>query len=86
MTEDRTNAGGEAATAEPALTQKNSQTIRGEELLADDVGGVELNVDGYSGTRPKAANASAPVYGAAGDTTDAYEGGDDQEDVRGSET
>jgi hypothetical protein len=85
MTDDRTNSGGQAATGEPALTQKNSATVRGEETLAADGGTAESYADGEAGGRPKTA-ASAPVYGAAGDTTDAYEGGDDQEDVRSTET
>ncbi len=65
MSNDRTSSG-DAATSEPALTQKNSETIRGEETLADE--------------------HAAPVYGAAGDTTDAYEEGAGEADAHGAGT
>jgi hypothetical protein len=50
------------STDEPALTQRNTETIRGEETLAGD----------------ERAGAKAPVaYGEHGDATDATEEGGD---------
>jgi hypothetical protein len=81
MTDDRTNAGGEAATGEPALTQKNSATIRGEEILADS--GTAGDLAGETGTRTT-TGSMPPSYGAAGDTTDAYEESAGEADSHGS--
>ncbi|HEY0396412.1 MAG TPA: hypothetical protein VGD01_18190 [Candidatus Elarobacter sp.] len=69
---DRTNSD-EGATDEPALTQRNTETIRGEETLVGE-GSTESNLGGDSGTRPRAVPSS---YGAAGGTTDATEEGGD---------
>jgi len=69
---DRTN--GEAgANDEPALTETNSRTIRGEEALGEDTTSVESNVQG---ARTKLGVIPSP-YGAAGGTTDATEEGGD---------
>ncbi|HYW52829.1 MAG TPA: hypothetical protein VFF00_08190 [Candidatus Elarobacter sp.] len=70
---DRTDPG-ETATDEPALTQQNSETIRGETTLADG-GTAESNVD-ESSTRTR-SGAIPSSYGAAGGTTDATEEGGD---------
>jgi hypothetical protein len=61
MNNDATTAG-DQTTQEPALTQKNSQTVTGETTLAG-AGTVESNVP--------------TSYGAAGGTTDATEEGGD---------
>ncbi|MDB5071994.1 MAG: hypothetical protein JWM87_3105 [Candidatus Eremiobacteraeota bacterium] len=81
MTDDRTNAGGQAATGEPALTQKNSATVRGEEILADS--GTAEDLSGETTTRTK-TGAMPPSYGAAGGTTDAYEESAGEADSHGS--
>ncbi len=66
MNENRT--GGDAdGTAEPSLTQKNSETVRGEETLADD-GTAETNVEDTS-TRTK-LGAVPSSYGAPGGLLD----------------
>ena len=60
------------ATSEPQLTDQNSRTVRGEEILADG-GTVESN---ETNTRSKSV-AIPSSYGAAGGTTDATEEGGD---------
>ena len=69
MSNDRTDPG-EGATDEPALTQRNTETIRGEETLADEVS--ELTMD-----RTSTRTVIPSSYGAAGGTTDATEEGGD---------
>ena len=80
MSNDRTSAGGDAATSEPALTQKNSQTVIGEDTLAGDGGAVESNLDRETSTRTR-SGAIPSSYGAAGGTTDAYEEGAGEADA-----
>jgi hypothetical protein len=65
MSNERTNSGNGAAADEPALTQKNSQTVTGETTLADQ-----------TSTRTE-TGAIPSSYGAAGGTTDATEEGGD---------
>ncbi len=72
---DRTNGGGQGTTDEPALTETNARTIRGEEQLGTQKTSVESNVDGTS-TRTR-SGAIPSSYGAAGGTTDATEEGGD---------
>ena len=51
---DRTNNGDVDANNEPGLTEKNSETIRGEDLLAEDTSFEDSNIeqlDHESGTR-----------------------------------
>ncbi len=64
LNEDAGAGNGESggSTDEPALTQRNTETIRGEEILAGD--------DSVDETAPA-------VYGKAGGTTDATEEGGD---------
>ena len=81
MTDDRTNAGGEAAAGEPALTQKNSATVQGEAILAD--AGTAEDLGGDTSTRAN-AGAMPPSYGAAGGTTDAYEESAGEADSHGT--
>jgi len=59
---DAGNGDTERSTDEPALTQRNTETIRGEEILAGD--------DTVDETAPA-------VYGKGGGTTDAIEEGGD---------
>lgn len=63
MNEDADAANGDIGrgNAEPALTERNTETIRGEEILAGD----------ESGDEP------APAYGKRGGTDDATEEGGD---------
>ena len=63
---------GKVPADEPALTEKNTETIRGEEQLADEGAGTESNVETSARTRSTVVPSS---YGAAGGTTDAYEEG-----------
>jgi hypothetical protein len=70
---DRTESG-QTANDEPALTQQNSETVRGETTLADE-GTAESNLD-ESSTRTR-SGAIPSSYGAAGGTTDATEEGGD---------
>jgi hypothetical protein len=69
---DRTDS--RNTTDEPALTQRNSETVRGETTLADE-GTAESNLD-ESSTRTR-GGAIPTSYGAAGGTTDATEEGGD---------
>jgi hypothetical protein len=64
LSEDADRGAGdvERSTDEPALTERNTETIRGEEILAGD--------DAREETAPAA-------YGKAGATTDATEEGGD---------
>jgi hypothetical protein len=71
---DRTNSG-DPNTDEPALTERNSETVRGETTLADD-GTAESNLDRGTSTRT-GLGAIPSSYGAAGGTTDATEEGGD---------
>jgi hypothetical protein len=57
----RTNI--ERETEEPALTQRNSDTIRGEEELTED----------ETAGNDETAHDDAPAYGKRGGTTDATE-------------
>jgi hypothetical protein len=92
MTDDRTSTSGEAAAAEPALTEKNSETVREETTLADE-GGTTAdegrttapNLSGETSTRTK-SGAIPSSYGAAGGTTDAYEEGAGEAESHGSGT
>ena len=54
---------------EPALTQRNSATVHGEEHLSVKASGGESSQGGSSG--------AAPTYGPAGNTTDAEDEGAD---------
>ncbi len=74
MNDDRTNGAGKGATDEPGITEKNSRTIRGEEILTEG-GPVESN-QGATSTRTR-VGAIPSSYGAAGGTTDATEDGGD---------
>ena len=74
MNDDTTNDSGQGTTDEPALTQRNTETIRGETTLAGD--GTEESNAGESSTRTK-TGAIPSSYGAAGGTTDATEEGGD---------
>lgn len=53
---------------EPALTQRNTATVQGEEDLSAEV-------SGSGGGESSAGGGAAPTYGPAGDTTDAEEEG-----------
>jgi hypothetical protein len=75
MTDDRTNGAAQGATDEPGLTETNSRTIRGEEILGAG-GSVESNVDRSAPARTK-SGAFPSSYGAAGGTVDATEEGGD---------
>ncbi|HZX68235.1 MAG TPA: hypothetical protein VFE70_05085 [Candidatus Elarobacter sp.] len=72
MNTDRTNPD-KSAGDEPGLTDKNTETIRGEETLADE-GTIESKRNEEPGIRATPARTS---YGAAGGTTDATEEGGD---------
>jgi len=72
---DRTDGNGQKANDEPALTETNSRTIRGEEELEATATHVESNVEDTS-TRTK-LGVIPSSYGAAGGTTDATEEGGD---------
>ncbi|MBV8368695.1 MAG: hypothetical protein JO036_07120 [Candidatus Eremiobacteraeota bacterium] len=74
MNEDGTNARETGTADEPALTEKNSRTVLGEETLADESVEVESNRPGATSTHTK-VGAIPASYGAAGGTTDAYEEG-----------
>jgi hypothetical protein len=63
----------QGTTGEPALTQRNSETVRGETTLADDSASESLE---ETSTRTK-SGAIPASYGAAGGTTDATEEGGD---------
>ncbi|MEA2688207.1 MAG: hypothetical protein QOD51_814 [Candidatus Eremiobacteraeota bacterium] len=80
MSNDRTSTRGDAATSEPSLTQKNSQTIIAEDALAGESGTAESNLDRETSTRTR-SGAIPSSYGAAGGTTDAYEEGAGQADA-----
>jgi len=71
---DKQTRSDQGMTQEPALTQRNSETVRGETTLADDTTS-EGNVEETS-TRTK-SGAIPASYGAAGGTTDATEEGGD---------
>jgi hypothetical protein len=73
MDENTTNSS-RGTTDEPALTQRNTETVRGETELADE-STAESNLD-ESSTRTK-SGAIPSSYGAAGGTTDATEEGGD---------
>ena len=73
MNDDTTNSA-DNTTDEPALTQRNTETVRGETTLADE-GDTESNLD-ESSTHTK-SGAIPSSYGAAGGTTDATEEGGD---------
>ena len=76
MNDDRTNGAGRSAGDEPALTEKNTRTIRGEEILEDSASRVESNLDAQTSTRTK-LGAIPSSYGSAGGTADATEEGGD---------
>ena len=68
MTNDDSSGVPDAGTSEePALTQRNTATVQGEEDLSADAS----NGGGVSGA------GAAPTYGPAGNTTDAEEEGAD---------
>ena len=71
---DRTNGDGQGTTDEPALTETNSRTIRGEEQLGAQSTTVESNVETSTRTKLGVIPSS---YGAAGSTIDATEEGGD---------
>ena len=70
---DRTDPG-QTANDEPALTERNTETVRGETTLADE-GSAESNLD-ESSTRTR-SGAIPSSYGASGGTADATEEGGD---------
>jgi hypothetical protein len=72
MNTNRTNPA-EGAADEPALTEKNTETIRGEEILTED-GSLEAKRNEEPGVRRTSPRTS---YGSAGGTTDATEEGGD---------
>ena len=72
MSTNRTNPD-EGAGDEPALTRKNTETIRGEEILADG-DAIEATRNEEPGLRAASVRTS---YGAGGGTTDATEEGGD---------
>lgn len=74
MNDNGTNSD-DGATDEPALTQRNSETVRGETNLAGE-GTAESNLDDQTSTRTR-SGAIPSSYGAAGGTTDATEEGGD---------
>jgi hypothetical protein len=59
--------------AEPALTQRNTATVGGEQDLSTDAAGA----DGDGASSSAASGGAAPTYGPAGNTTDAEEEGAD---------
>ena len=71
---DRTNPGTEN-NDEPGLTERNTETVRGEDQLADE-STAESNLDDSTSTRTR-LGAIPSSYGAAGGTTDATEEGGD---------
>ncbi len=73
---DRTKDEGRSAGDEPALTERNSRTIRGEEALGADKTAVESNLDARTAARTKIGVVPSS-YGAGGGTTDATEEGGD---------
>lgn len=79
MDSDRSDFG-KTSGEEPALTQKNSQTIIGEDTLASDGTTAESNLDTETSTRTR-SGAIPSSYGASGGTTDAYEEGAGQADA-----
>lgn len=81
MDSDRSDFGKTPA-EEPALTQKNSQTVIGEDALAADGGSAESGAAGEASTSTRTRIGAIPSsYGAAGGTTDAYEEGAGQADA-----
>jgi len=72
MTTNRTNPDA-GANDEPALTEKNTETVRGEETLAETPP-IASNRNGEPGIR---AGSAKTAYGSAGGTTDATEEGGD---------
>jgi hypothetical protein len=72
MNNNRTNPD-EGALDEPTLTQKNSATVHGEEILAED-DSAESNRNEEPGLNTASVRTS---YGAGGGTTDATEEGGD---------
>ncbi|HEX3464872.1 MAG TPA: hypothetical protein VHS78_12565 [Candidatus Elarobacter sp.] len=76
MNDDTTNSG-QGSTDEPGLTQRNTETIRGETTLAD-----ENPEDTVEETSTHTKSGVIPSsYGAAGGTTDATEEGGDGTDI-----
>jgi hypothetical protein len=74
MNDDTTTGSDQGTTDEPALTQRNTETIRGETTLAEE--NTEESNLGESSTRTK-SGVIPSSYGAAGGTTDATEEGGD---------
>ena len=66
MNENDTGVPDAGTSEEPALTQRNTATVGGEQNLS-----AEATADEGGSTR----GGSAPTYGPAGDTTDAEEEG-----------
>ena len=64
----------QGTTDEPALTQRNTETVRGETTLADE-SITELLID--EGSTRTNLGVVPSSYGAAGGTTDATEEGGD---------
>jgi hypothetical protein len=62
-------------TEEPALTQRNTATVGGEQDLSANASGGGDSSGGESG------GDAAPTYGPAGDTTDAEEEGADGDGI-----
>jgi hypothetical protein len=70
MNDDSSGVPDAGTSEEPALTQRNTATVQGEDELSADASG-----GGMSG------GGAAPTYGPAGDTTDAEEEGADGDGI-----
>jgi hypothetical protein len=66
MNDDTTAVPDAGTSEEPALTQRNTATVQGEE---------DLSAEAASAGGESSAGGGAPTYGPAGDTTDAEEEG-----------
>jgi hypothetical protein len=66
MNDDSSGVPDAGTSEEPALTQRNTATVGGEQDLGTDAGGGE-----------RGGGGAAPTYGPAGNTTDAEEAGAD---------
>ncbi|HEY4441537.1 MAG TPA: hypothetical protein VGN14_13855 [Candidatus Elarobacter sp.] len=71
MNDDRTRNGDEAANNEPGLTERNTETIRGEEEIADEDTTVdESNIERLDDTSTRTKSGAIPSsYGASGGMT-----------------
>ena len=76
MNDDSSDIPDAGTSEEPALTQRNTATVRGEEDLSTESAGADGGESPAGGS-----GGAAPTYGPAGNTTDAEEEGADGDGI-----